>query len=805
VRVDPIIVVASAAVAGGFFAIAPWATGVGALAVLWLWRRSVSGISVALACACLAVGAARALSVPRHFEAELLRVRTVLGAPKRCAGLARVTRSPALRGGALGFVARFDEVDCEGTELVGAAARLYGGPADLARGDRVEIIADLAPIEMFKNAELPDPLFAAARAGVTLSGGVHAVRLVRRSGGLGALIDRWRAHVRERIGATFSRDAAPLARALVLGENDLTEGDAAAFRASGLAHLLAVSGTHLVFAIVGVVRAVAFVLSRIEALAARGDVGRYAAGAGVVLAPLYADFAGGSGSAWRAAWMLMVGLLARALGRRPSPGRSLALSMLTGAIVDPLVAFDISFLLSAAATAGLLVLGAPLGNVLLPDRTPRWLRFVGASGVATLAASLPCAPLLATLGPRLTLAGLVANVIAAPFGEVVSLPLCLVHAIAVVEPLERGIGLVASGALLFVRAVAHASANAAFLAFEVPPPGAWHFAVMAAGVAGVLSTRDGARPPSGHRRLLASAWALGALAGLCLVEAAAERAGHPRGVLRVTVVDVGQGDSTLIDLPNGALMLIDGGGMVGSPVDPGTSVLVPLIRARRRDRIDIAVLSHPHPDHFIGLASALREVPVGEFWDTGQGRSQGAGPLYATLIADLVRRGVVIRGPEFLCGGTRSLGGARAEVFAPCPAFDPSLGANDNSFVVRVAYRDGSALFMGDAEEAEEHALLVNQDLSADLLKVGHHGSRTSTSPALLRAVRPRAATISSGVRNRFGHPHPVTLESLRAAGVFALRTDRLGGIEWHAGSRAVRVFGATFRERTFARLFNPW
>jgi len=301
------------------------------------------------------------------------------------------------------------------------------------------------------------------------------------------------------------------------------------------------------------------------------------------------------------------------------------------------------------------------------------------------------------------------------------------------------------------------------------------------------------------------AWAFGTAIGLLVVEAAAARAGHPRGVLRVTVLDVGQGDSTLIDLPDGKLMLVDGGGMVGSPVDPGRSVLVPLLRHRRRDRIDIAVLSHPHPDHFIGLASVLRDIPVGEFWDTGQGRAQGAGPVYAGLMDDLARRGVDVRGPGSLCGGERSLGGARAKVIAPCPAFDPTLGANDNSFVVRLGYRGESVLLTGDAEENEEKALLGAGDLSSDFLKVGHHGSRTSTSPALLRAVRPRLATISSGVRNRFGHPHPVTLESLRAVGVFAMRTDRLGSIDWSAGSRAVRVFGATFGERFFARLSDPW
>ena len=214
------------------------------------------------------------------------------------------------------------------------------------------------------------------------------------------------------------------------------------------------------------------------------------------------------------------------------------------------------------------------------------------------------------------------------------------------------------------------------------------------------------------------------------------REGHPRGVLRITVNDVGQGDSALIDLPDGKLMLVDGGGFVGSPVDPGRSVLLPLLRARRRERIDIAVLTHPHPDHFIGLASTLREVNVGELWDTGQGREQGAGPTYAALIDDLRRRGVPIRGPAELCGPERLVGGARLQVFAPCPSFDPTLGANDNSFVIRLAHGARSILLTGDAESIEEGRLLADgPSLRADILKVGHHGSRTSTTPKTFAAA----------------------------------------------------------------------
>jgi competence protein ComEC len=238
------------------------------------------------------------------------------------------------------------------------------------------------------------------------------------------------------------------------------------------------------------------------------------------------------------------------------------------------------------------------------------------------------------------------------------------------------------------------------------------------------------------------------------------------------------------------LMLIDGGGFVGSPVDPGLAVILPVLRERRRTRVDVAVLSHPHPDHFTGLASALAQLEVGELWDSGQGEREGAGPIYAAMIRELRARGVPIRGPRELCGRARRFGAAVAEVLGPCPDFTPGRDANDNSVVIRIVLGARAVLLTGDAEHEEEAELVqrYGHALRADLLKVGHHGSRTSTGPGLLDAVRPSVATISAGVRNRFGHPHEVTLERLAAHGVLALRLDRIGNVEWQTDGDSVQI-----------------
>jgi competence protein ComEC len=260
------------------------------------------------------------------------------------------------------------------------------------------------------------------------------------------------------------------------------------------------------------------------------------------------------------------------------------------------------------------------------------------------------------------------------------------------------------------------------------------------------------------------------------LELLARRQGAPHGQLRATFLDVGQGDSAIVDLPNGDAVVIDGGGLVGSPVDPGARVLEPALRQRRRDAVRLVILSHPHPDHFLGLRAGLSDARVGEAWDTGQGEREGAGGAYAEWLQGLRARGVPVRRPDEICGA-HEIGGARVEVLAPCPGPSPDWGPNDNSFVVRFVFGSRAFLFVGDAEREEEAAVLEaagsrGDVLRADVLKVGHHGSRTSSTPAFLAAVAPAEAVISVGSRNRFGHPSAVTLSALQKAGAAILRTD---------------------------------
>lgn len=411
------------------------------------------------------------------------------------------------------------------------------------------------------------------------------------------------------------------------------------------------------------------------------------------------------------------------------------------------------------------------------------LTAISRSVATTLAATLPCAPLIAQLGPSLPLGGLFANVLAVPLGEIAALPLCLLHTLLAPMPdVERGAAVVASGALLAVRAVARWCASIAWASLPVPPPNAAQLGAMLVAVAAFAL-------PGLSRRLLAAAVCACALV-VVSAEAFARNAGAPRGVLRVTMLDVGQGDAILVDLPDGQAMLIDAGGLVGSPVDVGARVVAPVLRARRRSELAIVVLSHPHPDHYGGLAAATERVRVGEAWDTGQSDEESGAARAA--IAVLERGGAVVRRPEALCGA-REIGGATIEVLAPCPRFDPDHGPNDNSLVIRVRYGRRVFLFVGDAERHEEEALVrrYGAGLAADVLKVGHHGSATSTSAAFLAAVRPEIALVSCGARNRFGHPRAQTLTSLAGAGAFTARTDLDGALVVETDGEALSLRSA--------------
>ena len=242
--------------------------------------------------------------------------------------------------------------------------------------------------------------------------------------------------------------------------------------------------------------------------------------------------------------------------------------------------------------------------------------------------------------------------------------------------------------------------------------------------------------------------------------------------LRLVFLDVGQGDSSVIETPTEKVIVIDTGDQIREGEDDmGRRVVAPYLRSRGIHQIDLLILTHPDSDHIGGAKTLLEQFRVGMILENGQDS-----PLILEIRALAKSKGVPIHvaqsGQSFDFGG-----GVLGEVLAPFP-HEIALSENDKSIVFRLTYQNNRFLFMGDAETNEETLLLAKDSAqTCTLLKVGHHGIKTSTSLEFLRKAHPRYALISCGKRNRFGHPHPDVMERLKGEGVQVFRTDIQGAI----------------------------
>jgi competence protein ComEC len=567
-----------------------------------------------------------------------------------------------------------------------------------------------------------------------------------------------RGAVEARIHRLFGRHG-PLADALLLGRRETLDPELKrSFAASGLVHLLAISGAH-----VALIGAVLLLLARACRLSPRA-----AGWASIALVAAYLAVIGAPPSAVRAGIMLSLALLARILQRPTVPVAFVAAAALAILAADPMAALDAGFQLSFAGVLGISVLrGAMLKQVPAAWRAGKWRRTLVESTVVSLAAFLATAPVVAYHFGQVAPISILANLPAIPL---TSLALVGTLAAVALEPLCPPLArLLADGAGLAMDGLTRVVSAAAAVPWghaAIDPPSWPVWVAAAAAFLVALDLAGGMRKRV--RWVLAAGFA--GLAGLALPGFAP--AGDGR--LEIDFIDVGQGDAVALRTPAGRWLLVDTGPR-DERSDAGVKRVLPFLRARGADRLEAVVLTHPHADHIGGAAAVMRALPVGRLIEPGL--VTGNPEYVQTLEAARERH---VRWTAARQGAVMQVDGVEMDFLWPVAALlDGAPDANEISAVIRVRYGAFTALLTGDAEAPAEHAMVMRYaaSLHAQLLKAGHHGSRTSSTEEFVSAVHPDLVVISVGRRNRYGHPDADVLERYARHHVRVARTDREGTV----------------------------
>src|ERR1700687_3025693 len=699
-------------------------------------------------------------------------------------------------------------------------------PLAFTYGTRLRIRAKLHPARNYRNPGAFDYEGYLRDNGIRVLGSAAAKDLEGLPGVSGSLMRLWRTRVHASIIAKIHQlwpaSQAELMDAMVLGEESfLRNATRTEYQRSGTDHVLVVSGMNLsilAFAIFWVLRQF-----RVDPAVAAITT--------VVVSFAYAFVVGVGPPVWRAALMLAIYLGARLLYRERNMMNAIGAAAIGVLIADPHALFGASFQLTFLAVFIIAGIGSPiLERTTLPyARGLRLLRVASfdlhvAPVVAQfrLALRLIAGRVKRFIGERLSLAlPAILMRVAIGFGELIFISALMQAGLALLMayPFHRAttMGMPPTVAVIPLTQVLIPASAAAiglgYISTALAKPAVWISGLALQGIAGTVHWLGGARVIGTSIADLRVAMPslmmiLASIAALALAMLAARRvrvatfasvallfgvAGwiafvpsrpHLRaGVMEMTTIDVGQGDSILLVTPEGRSLLIDAGGLpqwMHSDFDLGEQVVSSYLWNRGIDHLDVVVITHPHADHLGGMPAVIANFHPRELWLSIDKPVGALVPIVAQAQRAGMKVSVKKEGDQF------DYGGAHFQMLAPGrDQVTGSMRPNDDFLVFTATFAGTTALLEGDAERPAERRV-VEQHPEAMLLKVAHHGSASGTSPDLLSTIHPRYAVISVGARNVYGHPRREVLERLQEAGVKNYRTDEEGAVSFYLDGKSV-------------------
>ena len=726
-------------------------------------------------------------------------------------------QSDAIRAGVRLTI--YEAVEGDGETPVAALENGRGSGATY--GTRLRVRGKLHPPRNYRNPGAFDYEGYLRDNGIVVLGSTRTEDVEPLPGFVGSQVERWRTRIHASIVAKIhelwpSRQAA-LMDAMVLGEDAFLEGGTRTeFQRSGTYHVLVVSGMNLsILAFV-----IFWTLRQFRCDPALASV------LTVVVSFGYAFVTGVGAPVWRAALMLTIYLGARFLYRERSMLNALGAAALGVLIFDPHALFGASFQLTFLSVLMIAAIGVPVlerttlpytGGLRLLQFTSYDLHVPPKVAQFRLDLRLIAGRLARVIGDRLglllpaglmriTLAGCELLFISALMQAGLALPMAYYFHRATTMGMPANLAVVPLTEVLMPAAVA--AVGLGYISSLLARPAVWLAGAALDLITGTVHWLGGARLADLRVATRAVPMILVAMAVLALAMLAARRSRvavfaslvalasvaawialvPPRaqvrpGILEVTSIDVGQGDSILLVTPEGHTILVDAGGMprwMHSSFDVGEQVVSSYLWSRGIAHLDAVVITHPHADHLGGMPSVIANFRPQQLWLSTDAPSGELEPILAQ--AKRAGMGITVRkeGERF------DYGGVHFQVLAP--GRDQDTGAmrpNEDSLVLTVTLAGTTALLEADAERVEERRI-IEEHPEAQLLKVAHHGSASATSSELLATVHPRYAVISVGARNVYGHPRREVLQRLQEAGVKTYRTDLTGAVSFYLDGKSV-------------------